>query len=76
MAITVKIEQETKKEISFLCLMKDVKSELVVLFVAEETGFVVSPNMHWKVGECSDGWKDATDKKEWEPSPPVTLSNS
>lgn len=76
MAITAKIEQETKKEISFPCLMKDIKSNLVVLFTSSQTGIVVSPGLSWRVGEYRTDWMYARDQKHWGASPPITLSNS
>lgn len=76
MAITVKIEQETKKEISFPCLMRLKKTGLIVLFNSECTGMVINPDKIFPVGKYKEIWSFPTFSEEWEPSPPITLSNN
>lgn len=76
LAITVKIEGAQEKEISFPCLMKDCESGLVVLFTNAKEGTVLSAARGWSIGSYHSEWLSATNKAYWEPSPPITLSNS
>lgn len=76
MAITVKIEEDQSVDMTFPCILKDVRSELVVLFTGNEEGFVVHPGQGYSVGDHSDCWEYAWDENEWEPSPPIALSNA
>lgn len=76
MAITVKIKEKEAKEITFPILMKHKTSDLVVLFTGKRTGFVLNENSTYEVGYYSDTWDDHMLECTWEPSPPITLSNS
>ncbi len=78
MAITVKIEEKEAKEITFPILMKSTDSVLVVLFTNKIEGFIVNsiPGSEYGVGYFADDWPNAFNEQEWEPSPPITLSNS
>lgn len=76
MAITAKIEQETKKEISFPCLMRSKTSGLVVLFTAEKSGTALTTSAGWTVGDSFGDFISCADSEQWEPSPPIMLSNS
>lgn len=76
MAITAKIEKETKKEISFPCLMRSKTSGLVVLFSNEKSGTALTTSAGWSIGDFFGDFISCTDSENWEPSPPITLSNS
>lgn len=78
MAITVKIEGTEEKEISFPCLMKSSLTGLVVLFTNDRAGIVLAvqeANSFYHLGYISNSW-DSAYEVDWEPSPPITLSNS
>lgn len=79
MAIKVEVKQGIKqKEISFPILMKDTKSEFVVLFVSEQEGIVVKTDSKygWKVGSYSMAWVSCKHRSEWIPfEGTISLSN-
>lgn len=73
MGVTSKV-----KEIVFPCIMRNIKCGHVVLFSADKIGTVVSEDNsgNIRVGYHCDYWVSATNENTWEPSLPVTLSNS
>ena len=79
MAITVSVEQKKDKEISFPCLMRSPRTGLIVLFTGMRGGVVLFVDQMlsspYTVGYISDTW-DRADSEDWEPSPPITLSNA
>lgn len=76
MAITVKIEEKQDKEITFPCLMRH-KTGFVVLFTKPQTGIVIVAGSGWKLGESDAEWDwPVCYVNDWEPSPPITISNA
>lgn len=78
MAITVKIEEKQDKEITFPALMRSKRTGLVVLFLGKRDGVVLYVRgavSAYTIGYMSNTW-DEVDNGDWEPSPPITLSNS
>ena len=78
MAITVKIEEKQDKEITFPTLMRSKRTGLVVLFMGKRDGVVLyvrETESVYTIGYMSDTW-DEVDNGDWEPSPPITISNA
>lgn len=46
-------------------LMKDTRSDLVVLFSSEQSGIVMNPNDEYKFGKKLDIWNSCEDPREW-----------
>lgn len=78
MGIVSKVEEKQEKEITFPCLMRNKAAGHVVLFSSDKTGIVVYEGDEGSpvVGYYCDHWISATEETVWEPSQPVTLSNS
>lgn len=67
----------SQKNLRFPVLMKDKFSPMVVLFLSEFSGVVVVPASFpsYYLGSVHHDFLSASNEKEWELSPPATLSN-
>ncbi len=57
----------TEKPISYPCLRKDVKSELIVLFMDRTAGIAINASKEYRKGVYHDTWVSANDPTEWIP---------
>lgn len=76
MAIKTETQGKQTKEISFPCLMKDVFSDVVMLFTQSNRAVCVVGDSDYYVGKVYDDLIPCEDRTEWELSPPVTISNA
>lgn len=64
MKVQVK-EQTNPQELKYPVLMKNIDSELVVLFTSVQAGVVLVPDTYNGKGEYSTDWLSASDPKGW-----------
>lgn len=66
MAIKSEVIEENKEMGGYFpVIMKDTKSNLVVMFTSSHTGFVISGNDTHEVGVFCSNWLNSTSIPEW-----------
>ena len=78
MGIVSKVKDKEAKEMRFPCLMRNIKNGSVVLFSSYKDGTVVKEGRRRScdLGHHCNYWISADNENVWEPSPPITLSNT